>query len=378
MDPFVEEEENPDRYVPGGLHPVHLNDEYHNGRYKVLRKLGHGRPNPSQQPYELSILQHLSTADPSHPGFPFIPQLRDHFEITGPNGTHVCLVLDPMGETLSGFTTLWDPTIVPTPVAKRFTWQLLLALDYAHAAGFYSSAHSDIKPDNIMVQIKDLSTISTYVAETPIDPAHLNDPAVLPSAIQSHTLGAYYITSSVNELDICLGDWGAAGWAHEEGGKRRTPVQPVLLRAPEVVISAPWGAAVDIWNLGAVLLELVDGVHMFDGRNGRDGRYDVKKHVEEMVRLFGRFPKGLLDCGDGDVVARCFRGDGSVVEPEREGTSKLEDWVVNIGGEEKEAFVAFLRRVMVIDPGKRKTAAELVDDPWLQIPLQGETSSGID
>ncbi|KFX94156.1 hypothetical protein O988_06445 [Pseudogymnoascus sp. VKM F-3808] len=31
-----------DRYVPGGFHPVHL-DEYHNDRYDVLRKICHGR-----------------------------------------------------------------------------------------------------------------------------------------------------------------------------------------------------------------------------------------------------------------------------------------------------------------------------------------------
>ena len=45
------------------------------------------------------------------------------------------LVLDPMGETLNGFPTLWDPAIVPPRVAKRFTQQLLLALEYVHGAG---------------------------------------------------------------------------------------------------------------------------------------------------------------------------------------------------------------------------------------------------
>jgi hypothetical protein len=29
-------------YRPGGLHPVHLNDKFHNGRYEVVKKLGGG------------------------------------------------------------------------------------------------------------------------------------------------------------------------------------------------------------------------------------------------------------------------------------------------------------------------------------------------
>lgn len=225
-----------------------------------------------------------------------------------------------------------------------------------------------------MVQIKDLSIVDRYLADTPVDPALLNDPDVLPSSIQSRSFGDCYITGSVNNLDICLGDWGAAGWSRD---KRPRPIQPVLLRAPEVVISAPWGPAVDIWNLGAVLLELVDGLHMFDGRNTRDGTYDVKTHVEEMVRFFGRFPQGIRDQGSRDVVARCFHDDGSIVEPEIEETTTLERCVENIDGEEKEAFISFLRTVMVIDPEKRKTAAELVDEPWLTSSLQGEANSSL-
>lgn len=39
----IDGEESPGRYVLGGFYPVHLDYEYHNARYRVLRKLGHGR-----------------------------------------------------------------------------------------------------------------------------------------------------------------------------------------------------------------------------------------------------------------------------------------------------------------------------------------------
>jgi len=29
-------------YRPGGYHPVHLGDDFNNGQYKVIRKLGEG------------------------------------------------------------------------------------------------------------------------------------------------------------------------------------------------------------------------------------------------------------------------------------------------------------------------------------------------
>lgn len=285
-----------------------------------------------------------------------------------------------MGESLSSFPTLWNPTVVPPRIAKRFTRQLLLALDYAHTSGVIHTGecsinhirsrlsdkkkfrHADIKPDNIMIQLKDMSIIDDYLAKNPVDPALLNDPAILPYNIPSEALGSYHIKADSQDLDICLGDWGAASWSHQH----LTPlIQPVLLRAPEVVIFAPWGSPVDIWNLGAILLELVDGVHMFNARNRSSRIYDVKTHVEEMVRLFGPFPRDLLDQGRQDIVARCFRDDGSVLDPEREGAAQLEDWVEFLDGEEKLAFVAFLKAVMVIDPKKRKTAAELIDEQWL-------------
>lgn len=39
----LDSEERPECYAPGGLHPVHLGDKYDDGRYNVLRKLGHGK-----------------------------------------------------------------------------------------------------------------------------------------------------------------------------------------------------------------------------------------------------------------------------------------------------------------------------------------------
>lgn len=211
-----------------------------------------------------------------------------------------------------------------------------------------------------MIQIKDMSIIDRYLDENPMEG---QENARLPYQMTSEVISSYYYPASDEpNLDICLCDWGAASWSNHH---LTEVIQPVLLRAPEVVIRAPWGPAVDIWNLGAVLLELVDGVHMFEACNRHTGLYDVKKHIEEMTRLFGRFPRNLLEQGDQNIVERCFHRDGSVIDPEDEETARLEDWVENSNGVEKETLIAFLRAIMVIDPNSRKTARELLDEPWL-------------
>ncbi len=44
----------------------------------------------------------------------------------------------------------------------------------------------------------------------------------------------------------------------------------------------------------------------------------------------------------------------------------LEDSEEYLEGENKEAFLRFVRSMLQWDPEKRKTAKELLEDPWLQ------------
>ena len=92
--------------------------------------------------YEREILEHLRGADPSHPGYAHISTLVDSFEHQGPNGTHVCLVFRVMGETLRSFGTWFKDHMIPNEIMRRFTIQLLLALDYAHDHGVIHTGKS--------------------------------------------------------------------------------------------------------------------------------------------------------------------------------------------------------------------------------------------
>ena len=82
--------------------------------------------------FELEVLKHLNDSNPDHAGHRYVLKLVDSFVHAGPNGYHTCFVLEPMGETLASFGTLFPKCQVPSRIMQSFTKQLFLALDYAH------------------------------------------------------------------------------------------------------------------------------------------------------------------------------------------------------------------------------------------------------
>ncbi|TID24249.1 kinase-like protein [Venturia nashicola] len=95
----------------------------------------------------------------------------------GGNGSHVCLVFDLMAETIQTFAGKYGGSIPPW-LMKRFAKQMLHALDYAHKAGVI---HTDIKADNIMIQLPNESVVDERYMD--------NDaPAVEPSPMKTSEL----------------------------------------------------------------------------------------------------------------------------------------------------------------------------------------------
>ncbi|KAK9243458.1 hypothetical protein V1506DRAFT_508474 [Lipomyces tetrasporus] len=199
-----------------------------------------------------------------------------------------------------------------------------------------------------MIQITDFSIIDDYLKEMPADPAAY-DCTSDSSTIVSQPLRDFYVreSSDLMTLDVAL--------------------------SPEVIIGAPWVAPVDIWNIGAVLLEVLDAVRMFDGRAAQTGGvYKTKHHIEEMVALFGPFPSRLLAQGNLKLVAEYFDKRGRIRDPISRPNALLENWIESLTGKDKADFVTLLKSMMKIDPDDRQTAKQLLDEPWLQ-----HTSLGI-
>ncbi|KAI5282770.1 serine/threonine protein kinase, CMGC group [Ascosphaera aggregata] len=184
------DEEDSEDYCKGGYHPVHVGETYKDGRYVVLRKLGWGhfstvwlsRDNHSGSHValkvvrsaahytetaidEIKLLNRINEAAPDHPGRKHVVSLLDSFEHKGPNGTHVCMVFEVLGENLLGLIKRWNHRGIPMPLVKQITKQVLLGLDYLHR--HCGIIHTDLKPENVLIEIGDVEHIvRTYVKES--------------------------------------------------------------------------------------------------------------------------------------------------------------------------------------------------------------------
>lgn len=168
----------------------------------------------------------------------------------------------------------------------------------------------------------------------------------------------------MDECDVALGDWGVASWADRHLTEN---IQPIALRAPEVLIRAPWDAKADFWNLGAVILEVFRAVRLFDGRSATDGEYHVRGHLAEMERYFGPFSPDLLKTGDQELVKTLFDEEGRVKDAKPLSRPDLtSNWFTPGLGERGRAnFLSFLRETMKINPRERPTPEELLELPWV-------------
>ncbi|KAJ7100791.1 kinase-like domain-containing protein [Mycena belliarum] len=209
---MAEEEEDWQEYKLGGYHPVSIGDAFSDNRYVVVRKLGWGHfstvwlardvkmqrhvalkvvksaPRYTETAIdEIKLLQRLVTSsDPntsnSHPGKSHVISFLDHFRHSGPNGTHVCMVFEVLGESLLGLIKRHQNKGVPIPIVKQIAKQVLTGLDYMHRC--CDVIHTDLKPENVLIYIPDVesviqselalqSTSSAALSTSPPPPHHM-------------------------------------------------------------------------------------------------------------------------------------------------------------------------------------------------------------
>ena len=150
----------------GHFSTVWLSRDAETGRHvalKVVRSAAHYTETAVD---EIKLLNKIVQANPSHAGKKHVVSLLDSFEHKGPNGTHVCMVFEVLGENLLGLIKRWNHRGIPMALVKQITKQVLLGLDYLHRE--CGIIHTDLKPENVLIEIGDVEQIvKTFVKDEP-------------------------------------------------------------------------------------------------------------------------------------------------------------------------------------------------------------------
>ncbi|KAL0954424.1 hypothetical protein HGRIS_003410 [Hohenbuehelia grisea] len=347
------------RYKPGGYHPVAVGETYSN-RYEVVKKIGWGVTSTvwlvhdtyvqrqsvmkvlvsdlvqNQSGFdELGVLKTIGSKDPQAAGREHIVQLLDNFTHDGPNGSHTCLILEPMGvSTLDFYRATRGP--MPLDVVKRISKHILEALQYLHED--CEIIHTDLKGDNIMM------TCASSQSSASILPVTAED----------------LLTQSFK-----LSDFGSANYM----SNRAAPlIQPAALRCPEVIVGAEWTSKADIWNFGCLMYEFSRGAVLFDPfwQNEKSGMNAPQTHLAQIIGLAGEFPLHMIT--EGEFASRYFDAQGSLLLGRGKYNVRLQDLLApaNHPLDELPLLVDFLSRTLVIDPAERWSASELLGHPWLE------------
>ncbi|KAF1823952.1 kinase-like protein [Dissoconium aciculare CBS 342.82] len=250
-----------------GYYEARAHERFNDGRYEAIRRLGTGqyshvwladdlhRNSENSQValkllttdcyggdhdiFEVEILNRIAeqqrllsnAARNSH-----VIGSLDSFRLRGPAGEHRCIVMPVLGSSLGQQVHRFPNRRIPVKTTKEIVKQLLQGMASGESA------------DSVTPTID--STIGKFT------------------------------------------DLSEASWVDKHLSDR---IQPEHLRAPEVFLGAPWGPPCDIWSLGCLIVEFIQGFVLFDGKASQRGTWTSEDdHLAQHMEVLGPMPSELL------------------------------------------------------------------------------------
>ncbi|KAK2809539.1 hypothetical protein FQN50_003807 [Emmonsiellopsis sp. PD_5] len=370
-------------------YPVKIGQVFNN-RYRIIAKLGYGAystvwlawdekakeyntlkvcvqtdsNNAESSPVlnEVNMLQRLNKfADGSdHPGLEFTRLARDIFETDSnpfSGRRHYCIASKPQGNSVRTLQETFPDAKLHKLLVKSVIHRLFFSVNWLHAT--CGVAHTDISPQNVLMQLDDdtsLKDVEDQESQEPSVPVIMGDTAFYKSRPTMLELSGHPILTDFGQMRLVEGRTNQDWWMSD------------LYRAPEVVLQLPWGFAVDIWSIGVMTLELLEGKNLFDPIDRVRGQYVLPLALAQYIGYLGPPPLEIIL--QSPLFSTYFDAEGNwISEPPIPKTS-LEDFVTAIPpGEEKDQFLRFIRKILTWDQEARATSNEIILDEWLTSTL---------
>ncbi|KAB8263099.1 kinase domain-containing protein [Aspergillus pseudonomiae] len=387
---WVDGAESLEKYGPGGYHPIMIGDVLH-GRYRIVDKLGFGgystvwlaldtclhryvalKVGTAEAPLrETKILRALAS-----PGHDSIPTPLDEFELSGPNGTHLCYTMIPAGCDLreASFSRLF-----PLEVTRALSGGLTLAIAYIHSRGY---VHGDIHLRNILVKLSsDVNHLSVdQLYEKYGEPETVSitrrDGKPLPPNVPSKAVVPLYLGKNaedflVSDTRILLSDFGEAFAPDLEIRHCKDCHTPLAMRPPEARFEpeAPISYSADIWSLATTIWEILGMQPIFSTDFA-----SADELVSQQVDALGILPSSWWM--HWPERSQFFDNNGLPKEDRHVWPGielAFEDSVqkyrrkigCEFGREEATAIIDLMRRMLVFRPEEQPTVEDILQSEWM-------------
>ncbi|KAF3893067.1 Serine/threonine-protein kinase Ppk16 [Trichophyton interdigitale] len=391
--------ESLDRYIPGGYHPIAIGDLLNN-RYRIVHKLGYGGYSTTwisrdeqkatyaavkvktadSTPREADVLRTIASSSShlDHPGRPMIPRIHDQFELQGPNGRHICYVMD-LAQCSVADATFWELFSIET--ARSLAAQLVLAVAYLHKLGI---VHGNIHPNNVLIRLltnlDQLSVKELYEKfEAPLtEPVVRRDAGPLPAGVPSHGTFPIWLGKGANEMPpsearLILSDFG-------ESFRPSDPSQQVLgeeclshlaYLPPEAhfELKKPISYPSDIWELACTVWSILASQDLFYSMLATSD-YICKQQIDilgplppEWWTAWEARPRYYDESGQPTpgsaypTLSQLFVQDIQM--------RRLEGGKRGFDTEEALAFVDMIRSMLAFRPEQRATIETVLASDWM-------------
>ena len=184
-----------------------------------------------------------------------ILKLFDQFVMDGPNGRHVCLVVELCGPCLLDILPKKGMCLSNV---KQIMSQVLAGLEFLHSSRII---HTDIKPENVLL---------------------VNKPDPLTN-----------FSCAVEAIKVKLADLGGA---LQVGDIYPAIVGTSEYRSPELLLEAPYCTKIDVWAAACLGFELATGEYLFNPDS--EGMVSKEEtHLALITQVLGPAPQDLVRSG---------------------------------------------------------------------------------